>query len=120
MWLGLRVNPLFIAIKKSRGCRGFDSVNKGKEKGNGTSHTETTVNAGNQVNITSGRNTNLIGAQATGESVKAEVGRNLLLESQQDSDRYDSKQQNGGGVRPDAFRVTAIIEGVPKTYTFIQ
>ncbi|WP_256137933.1 hemagglutinin repeat-containing protein [Serratia quinivorans] len=72
------------------------SVNKGKgnEKGNGTSHTETTVNAGNQVNITSGRDTNLIGAQVTGESVKADVGRNLLLESQQDSDRYDSKQQN--------------------------
>ncbi|CAI2413303.1 hemagglutinin repeat-containing protein [Serratia plymuthica] len=72
------------------------SVNKGKgnEKGNGTSYTETTVNAGNQVNITSGRDTNLIGAQVTGESVKADVGRNLLLESQQDSDRYDSKQQN--------------------------
>ncbi len=72
------------------------SVNKGKgnEKGNGTTHTETTVNAGNQVNITSGRDTNLIGAQVTGESVKADVGRNLLLESQQDSDRYDSKQQN--------------------------
>ncbi|WP_256347815.1 hemagglutinin repeat-containing protein [Serratia proteamaculans] len=72
------------------------SVNKGKgnEKGNGTSHTETTVNAGNQVNITSGRDTNLIGAQVTGETVKADVGRNLLLESQQDSDRYDSKQQN--------------------------
>jgi filamentous hemagglutinin len=90
------VNPPFIAIKKSRGCRGFDSVNKGKgfDKGNGTSYTETTVNAGNQVNITSGRDTNLIGAQVTGESVKADVGRNLLLESQQDSDRYDSKQQN--------------------------
>ncbi len=72
------------------------SVNKGKgnEKGNGTTHTETTVNAGNQVNITSGRDTNLIGAQVTGETVKADVGRNLLLESQQDSDRYDSKQQN--------------------------
>ncbi|SPZ51310.1 Possible hemagglutinin (DUF638) [Serratia quinivorans] len=90
------MNPPFIAIKKSRGCRGFDSVNKGKgfDKGNGTSYTETTVNAGNQVNITSGRDTNLIGAQVTGESVKADVGRNLLLESQQDSDRYDSKQQN--------------------------
>lgn len=72
------------------------SVNKGKgnEKGNGTRYTETTVNAGNRVNITSGRDTNLIGAQVTGESVKADVGRNLLLESQQDSDRYDSKQQN--------------------------
>ncbi|WP_249213362.1 MULTISPECIES: hemagglutinin repeat-containing protein [unclassified Tatumella] len=72
------------------------SVNKGKgnEKGNGTSQTETTVNAGNQVRITSGRDTSLTGAQVTGESVRADVGRNLLLESQQDSDRYASGQQN--------------------------
>ncbi|UXD25901.1 Putative large exoprotein involved in heme utilization or adhesion of ShlA/HecA/FhaA family [Yersinia enterocolitica] len=57
-------------------------------------HTETTVNAGNQLNITSGRDTVLQGAQVSGETVKANVGRDLLLQSQQDSDRYDSKQQD--------------------------
>ncbi|EKN5095481.1 hemagglutinin [Yersinia enterocolitica] len=34
------------------------------------------------------------GAQVSGETVKADVGRDLLLQSQQDSDRYDSKQQD--------------------------
>ncbi|HHG9976010.1 TPA: hemagglutinin repeat-containing protein, partial [Yersinia enterocolitica] len=72
------------------------SLNKGKgsESGNGLTHTETTVNAGNQLNITSGRDTVLQGAQVSGETVKADVGRDLLLQSQQDSDRYDSKQQD--------------------------
>ncbi|CUY23709.1 Uncharacterised protein [Serratia marcescens] len=36
----------------------------------------------------------LTGAQASGEKVTVDVGRNLALESQQDSDRYDAKQQN--------------------------
>ncbi len=36
----------------------------------------------------------LQGAQVSGETVKADVGRDLLLQSQQDSDRYDSKQQD--------------------------
>uniref|UniRef100_UPI0011A0AD9C hemagglutinin repeat-containing protein n=1 Tax=Yersinia rohdei TaxID=29485 RepID=UPI0011A0AD9C len=33
-------------------------------------------------------------AQVSGDTVKADVGRDLLLQSQQDSDRYDSKQQD--------------------------
>ncbi|VEI20617.1 Filamentous hemagglutinin [Serratia plymuthica] len=72
------------------------SVNKGRgsESGNGTTHSETTVNAGHQVSITSGRDTTLKGAQVTGETVKADVGRNLTLTSEQDSDRYDAKQQS--------------------------
>ncbi|HDL8541647.1 TPA: VENN motif pre-toxin domain-containing protein [Yersinia enterocolitica] len=44
--------------------------------------------------ITSGRDTVLQGAQVSGETVKADVGRDLLLQSQQGSDRYDSKQQD--------------------------
>lgn len=72
------------------------SVNKGSgnERGNGTRYTETTVDAGRQVTLISGRDTTLVGAQVNGETVKADVGRNLTLISQQDSDRYDSRQQN--------------------------
>ncbi|WP_373454716.1 hemagglutinin repeat-containing protein [Escherichia albertii] len=72
------------------------SVNQGKgsEKGNGTTHTETTVDAGKQLTIISGRDTTLTGAQAGGETVKVDAGRHLTLTSEQDSDRYDSKQQN--------------------------
>ncbi|EPT5031777.1 hemagglutinin repeat-containing protein, partial [Escherichia coli] len=67
---------------------------KGSEKGNGTTHTETTVDAGKQLTIISGRDTTLTGAQAGGETVKVDAGRHLTLTSEQDSDRYDSKQQN--------------------------
>ncbi len=82
------------------------SVNKGKgsEQGSGVTHTETQVSAGNQVTMVSGRDTLLQGAQVSGEKVKAEVGRNLTLASEQDSDRYDSKQQSAsaGGALPSA------------------
>ncbi|EGJ4984681.1 filamentous hemagglutinin, partial [Escherichia coli] len=49
----------------------------------------------------SGRDTTLTGAQAGGETVKVDAGRHLTLTSEQDSDRYDSKQQNasaGGSI----------------------
>ncbi|MGY2796774.1 filamentous hemagglutinin [Ewingella americana] len=77
------------------------SANKGKgsESGNGVTHTETTLNAGNNLNIVSGHDTTLTGAQLTGDKVTMDVGRNLTLSSEQDSDNYDSKQQNvSGGV----------------------
>ncbi|MEW5292023.1 hemagglutinin repeat-containing protein, partial [Erwinia papayae] len=79
------------------------SVNKGKgsESGNGTSHVETTVSAGNNLTISNGRDTTLTGAQVSGEKVTLNVGRSLTLTSEQDSDYYDSKQQNasaGGSI----------------------
>ena len=74
------------------------SVNAGKGKENGTTltHTETTVNAGDTLTIVSGRDTNLTGAQVSGESVLADIGRNLTITSEQDTDRYDSSQKNIG------------------------
>lgn len=74
------------------------SVNaaKGSEKGNGLTHSETTLDAGSQLSLTSGRDTTLTGAQASGNSVKVDAGRNLTLTSEQDSDRYDSRQQSAG------------------------
>jgi filamentous hemagglutinin len=72
------------------------SANKGKgsESGNGTTHSETTVDAGNNLILNSGRDTTLTGAQVSGDKVVMDVGRNLTLTSEQDSDRYDSRQQN--------------------------
>ena len=52
---------------------------KAAKKGNGLTHSDTTLQ----------------GAQANGERVKVEAGRNLTLTSEQDSDRYDSRQQSG-------------------------
>ncbi|WP_288490981.1 hemagglutinin repeat-containing protein [uncultured Pantoea sp.] len=72
------------------------SVNssKGRENGNSLTHNETTLDAGGGINLISGRDTTLKGAQVNGETIKADVGRNLTLASEQDSDRYDSKQQS--------------------------
>ncbi|WJV68860.1 hemagglutinin repeat-containing protein [Pectobacteriaceae bacterium CE70] len=72
----------------------FANVNaaKGRELGSGNSWSETTVDAGQRVGLTSGGDTNLIGAQVSGEQVSANVGGDLLVRSQQDSNQYDSKQ----------------------------
>ncbi|CAI0711178.1 hemagglutinin repeat-containing protein [Serratia marcescens] len=70
------------------------NAGKGYENGNGLTHSETTLDAGSNLNLTSGRDTRLIGAQASGEKVTVDVGRDLTLQSEQDSDRYDAKQQN--------------------------
>ncbi|MGL4278010.1 MAG: hemagglutinin repeat-containing protein, partial [Morganella morganii] len=88
-----------IGIGAGQGGAGisvFAGVNmsKGKEKGDSLTHTETTLNAGQTVNITSGRDTALKGAQVSGETVKVDAGRNLLLQSEQDTDSYRSKQNS--------------------------
>ncbi|HHQ8344622.1 TPA: hemagglutinin repeat-containing protein, partial [Escherichia coli] len=74
----------------------FASINgsKGSEKGSSTTWTETTLDAGKNVSLTSGRDTTLSGAQVSGEKVTADVGNNLTISSLQDSDRYDSRQNS--------------------------
>ncbi|EOI3569873.1 hemagglutinin repeat-containing protein [Cronobacter dublinensis] len=74
---------------------------QGSEKGNGTTWNETTLDAGRQVNLTTGRDATLSGAQVNGQTVKADIGRDLNITSLQDSDNYKSKQQSvsaGGSV----------------------
>ena len=76
------------------------NAGKGHEKGNGLTHTETTLDAGHKLTLNSGQDTTLKGAQVSGEQVTVKVGRDLTLQSEQDSDRYDAKQQEisvGGG-----------------------
>ncbi|WP_228084739.1 hemagglutinin repeat-containing protein, partial [Shigella flexneri] len=72
----------------------FASVNaaKGSEKGNGTEWTEATIDSGKTVTINSGRDTVLNGAQVNGNRIIANVGHDLLISSQQDTSKYDSKQ----------------------------
>ncbi|MGE4802900.1 hemagglutinin repeat-containing protein, partial [Yersinia hibernica] len=77
----------------------FANANKGQgnEHGDGTFWTETQVDTGGTLSLHSGRDTSLVGAQAGGETVKVDVGRDLLLQSQQDSDNYDAKQTSTSG-----------------------
>nr|WP_282563733.1 hemagglutinin repeat-containing protein [Providencia stuartii] len=88
------------------GTDGFSvsaSVNQGKgfEKGNSQFYTDTEVNAGKQLTLNSGQDTTLTGAQVNGETIKANVGGDLTLSSQQMTDKYDSKQTSssaGGSI----------------------
>ncbi len=103
------------------------SVNKGKgsESGNGTRHNETVINAGNQLTLRSGRDTTLTGAQIGGEKVTLDAGRHLTLTSEQDTDNYDSKQQNasaGGSVSTNgpAISVNLSRDNMHSTYQSVQ
>ncbi len=66
----------------------------GNEKGDGTEWTETTLDSGGTTTLCSGRDTLLSGAQVSGDQIVADVGRDLWLISQQDSNVYDSKQNS--------------------------
>ncbi|EEZ5268727.1 contact-dependent inhibition effector tRNA nuclease [Escherichia coli] len=83
-----------IGAGKGAGISVFASVNaaKGSEKGNGTEWTETTTDSGKTLTINSGRDTVLNGAQVNGNRIIADVGHDLLISSQQDTSKYDSKQ----------------------------
>ncbi|SFA64463.1 MULTISPECIES: hemagglutinin repeat-containing protein [unclassified Pseudomonas] len=77
----------------------FANGNKGvgKEKGTGTTWTETTLDAGNQASLISGRDAVLKGAQVNADEITAKVGRDLTLQSLHDTDDYKSKQSNVSG-----------------------
>ena len=72
----------------------FANVNaaNGRDKGNGTDWTETTIDSGKMVTISSGNDTVLNGALVNGNKIIADMGHDLLMSSQQDTNRYDSKQ----------------------------
>ena len=89
-----------VGINFGQGANGLTvsasaNAGKGHEKGNSLTHNETTLSAGERVTIVSGRDTTLTGAQVSGHQVTMDVGRNLTLISEQDSDNYDSKQRSG-------------------------
>ncbi|MBR8507011.1 hemagglutinin repeat-containing protein [Burkholderia cenocepacia] len=70
--------------------------NRGNSDGHSTAWTNTHVTAGNTLTIQSGGDTNIKGAVASGKQVVADVGGNLNVESLQDTDHYNSKQQGAG------------------------
>lgn len=72
------------------------SVGRGNANGKDESWTNTNVTAGNILAIQSGGDTTLKGAAGRAEQIIASVGGNLLLESLQDSSKYDSKNKSAG------------------------
>ncbi|QYD71072.1 hemagglutinin repeat-containing protein [Paraburkholderia edwinii] len=69
---------------------------KGNANGNGTTNHDTQINASGTVAITSGRDTNLRGAEVAGNTVDANVGRDLNIQSVQDTNAYNSQQASAG------------------------
>lgn len=74
------------------------SAYKGIENGveDTTTHTGTHVVGSNNVFITSGNDTNLIGSTISGKGVAANVGNNLSVKSLQDSQIYHETSKNKG------------------------
>ncbi|AJG22983.1 hemagglutinin repeat-containing protein [Cupriavidus basilensis] len=72
------------------------SQNKAKGDGDAVTNHNSHVSASDQLTITSGRDSNLKGAQVTGDTVRADVGRNLNVESRQDTDNYHSRESSSG------------------------
>lgn len=85
-----------ISIGSTTGIYLTASAGKGKGKGSGTNHVESQINASDTLTLVSGNDTTIKGAQATGNQVLANIGGNLRIESEQDTDDYASKQQQAG------------------------
>jgi hypothetical protein len=64
--------------------------------GNGTTHTDSVVNAKDTLTLLSGNDTTIKGAQATGNTVLANIGGNLNIASEQDTNDYASHSIQGG------------------------
>ncbi|MEA9565127.1 hemagglutinin repeat-containing protein [Xanthomonas sp. WHRI 8932A] len=69
---------------------------KGSAKGNSDVHAESVVTANDRLTLISGNDTTIKGAQAIGDRVLADVGGDLLIQSEQDTSDYKSKQQQAG------------------------
>ncbi|WP_349811919.1 hemagglutinin repeat-containing protein [Xanthomonas dyei] len=69
---------------------------KGSAKGNSELHTESVVTAKDTLTLASGNDTMIKGAQAIGDTVLAKIGGDLLIQSEQDTEDYKSKQQQAG------------------------
>lgn len=70
---------------------------KGGDNGKTTEYVNTRVNARNELSMSSGRDTVIAGAQALGDKISADVGRDLLVSSLQDTDDYTSWQKDVSG-----------------------
>lgn len=87
-----------FAIGQSNGITLDFAVSKAKGNADGDdlTYSNTHVSAGNNVKVTSGGDTTLKGGIIDGNSVQADIGADLLVESLQDRSKYDSKQSSTG------------------------
>ncbi|MEK0364400.1 two-partner secretion domain-containing protein [Pseudomonas sp. CBC3] len=94
--------------------------NRGESDGEDVTHTNARVDAGNALTLKSGRDTNLKGAVATGKQVIADVGRDLNIESLQDTSTYkvDEKSMSVGVslcIPPFCYGASSVSGNIGKT-----
>jgi filamentous hemagglutinin len=70
------------------------SRGSGESDGQDTTFTNTNVSAGNTATITSGGDTNVIGAVVSANTIKANIGGSLKVESLQDTSTFSSSQKS--------------------------
>jgi filamentous hemagglutinin len=73
------------------------SMGRGRTNGDDALINNTHITANDTLTISSGGDTTLKGATAKADTIKADVGGNLAIESLQDTSTYASKSQNIGG-----------------------
>ena len=87
-----------ITVKGS----GITGINAGYNKANGEvkenaeTHVASTITAKDTLTTKSGQDTNIIGSKLEGETIKMEVGKDLNIESLQDKETYDEKNNSSG------------------------
>ena len=88
-FVGLDANVSYGASGFSASCGiNVSASNSGSESQTiSVSHAQTTVSGSNWVTLTSGRDTNLYGAEVSGGGIAAQVARNLTIVSDQDTER---------------------------------
>lgn len=70
---------------------------KGATDGKSIDYVNSRVNARDELSLSSGRDTTLSGAQALGDKIKVDAGRDLSISSLQDTDDYHSWQKDVSG-----------------------
>ncbi|WP_312692743.1 hemagglutinin repeat-containing protein [Kosakonia sp.] len=88
----------FSAIGQQNGFSVDIGASRSQSKENGSSliNHNSQIHADETLNVNSGRDTTLQGAELHGDRVIADVGRNLNISSQQDKAEYDSKSSSTG------------------------
>jgi filamentous hemagglutinin len=86
-----------LGAKGGAGVTVAGSLGRGKANGQDLSWDETKINAGREVALSSGSDTQLNGAVVSAPKVSAEVGGDLVITSLQDTSTYRNKQQSAGG-----------------------
>ncbi|GAB2795479.1 hemagglutinin repeat-containing protein [Dyella kyungheensis] len=85
-----------ISIGQTTGIYLTVAAGQAQGHGNGTTHADTSVNASDTLSLISGGDTNIIGAQAKGNTVLGNIGGNLNIASEQDTNDYANHSVQAG------------------------